>query len=107
VTNELGASASGLDPSGGQYAVAVTMTKDAPGGLNIITRLQVWGAISIDEAVGLAVQEAQEINPGHQLFSIAKMRVPPCDSEGRPKGHPMTINRTKLQELCREAGGCR
>ncbi len=58
-----------------KYAVAVTMTRDIPNGTNILTRLNTYEAVSMDEAVGKAVCDACEGNPDHSVFQIAKMDV--------------------------------
>ncbi len=72
------------DAQSGFFAIAITMTKDIPTGFNILTRLNIWAALSEDEAVGRAVQDAQAANPDHQIFSIAKMRMPSVLPEATP-----------------------
>lgn len=58
-----------------KYAVAITMTSDIAKGINIVTRLNTWDAVSMDEAVGKAVADACEGNPNHSVFQIAKMEI--------------------------------
>jgi len=59
-----------------KYAVAVTMTSEIAKGINIATRLNIWDAVSMDEAVGKAVADACEGNPNHSVFQIAKVEIP-------------------------------
>lgn len=53
-----------------RYAVAVTLTEDKVGSINIMTSLQLVNAVSEDEARGFASRVAQEENPRYSIFTV-------------------------------------
>lgn len=53
-----------------RYAVAVTLTKDKVGSINIMTSLQLMNAVSEDEARGIACRVAMEENEDHSIFTV-------------------------------------
>lgn len=66
-----------------RYAVAVTLTKDAAGVLNIVTNLNIYEAVSEDEARGMATKKAKEINPNHAIFLVAVVAVEETKEESK------------------------
>jgi len=50
-----------------QFAVAVTLTKQKPGSIGIMTWLRVLSASSKDEAIGIGIQQALADNEGYDV----------------------------------------
>jgi hypothetical protein len=64
-----------------RYAVAVTLTKDTASALKIVTNLNIYEAVSKDEARGAAARRAQEINPDYSVFLVAIVAIEEAKEE--------------------------
>ncbi len=59
-----------------RYAIAATMTKTIPGGMNILTSLQIVDEVhSEEEAIGAAVLNLTEQNPDHSIHKILAAEI--------------------------------
>jgi hypothetical protein len=70
-----------------RYAVAVTMTNDKkPPVINIVTYLEIYEAVSSEEARGKALIAATEQNPEHTYSHMAIVPVPETAHLQRTQG---------------------
>lgn len=63
-------------PQTTRWAVAVTLAKNIPTGLNVQTAMYLVTARSQAEAKGLAADKAKSECPEHMIHTIASMEIP-------------------------------